>query len=82
MESEMIRHNRARKQQRIAVEGKQYTRCQHNTILSLASLIPCRPGTGKLSVHGQSCSFHLDHYQKEAATSAKKEHDEMRALFV
>eukprot|EP00971_Amphidinium_carterae_P175467 3478434-Amphidinium_carterae.1 len=53
MESEIIRHDCARKQQRVAVDGKKYTRCQHKTVLLLASFIPCQPGAGKLSIHGQ-----------------------------
>eukprot|EP00971_Amphidinium_carterae_P182841 3628205-Amphidinium_carterae.1 len=53
MESEMIRHDRARKRERVAVEGKKYTSRQNKTVLLLASLIPCRPRVGELSIHGQ-----------------------------
>eukprot|EP00971_Amphidinium_carterae_P254874 5059474-Amphidinium_carterae.1 len=60
----MICHDRARKQQRVAVEGKKYTRRQQKLVLLLASFIPCRPGAGKLSIYGQGCSFQLDHCRK------------------
>eukprot|EP00971_Amphidinium_carterae_P271152 5380824-Amphidinium_carterae.1 len=41
LESQMICNNRACKQEHVAVQGKKNTRPQQQTLLQLASLIPC-----------------------------------------
>eukprot|EP00971_Amphidinium_carterae_P011172 220131-Amphidinium_carterae.1 len=81
----MICNNHARKPSRVAVEWKKHTRCQHQTILLLASLVPCRPGACELSIHGQGpqgLSFQQAHSQEEAATSTIEEHDETSTLLI
>eukprot|EP00971_Amphidinium_carterae_P280894 5576602-Amphidinium_carterae.1 len=85
MESQMICHDRARKQERVGVEGKKYARRQHQTILLFVRLIPCQPRAREHSIRGQAphgLSFQQDHCQTKAATSTKEEQYEIFALLI